>query len=29
MPFTGHGAPLLAVFDLQTLEIKALLSTKP
>lgn len=29
MPFTGHGAPLLAVFDLQTLEIKALLSTEP
>jgi hypothetical protein len=29
MPFTGHGAPLLAVFDLKTLEIKALLSTKP
>jgi hypothetical protein len=29
MPFTGHGAPLLAVFDPQTLEIKALLSTKP
>ena len=29
MPFTGHGAPLLAVFDLKTLQIKALLSTKP
>jgi hypothetical protein len=29
MPFTGHGAPLLAVFDPQSLQIKALLSTKP
>jgi hypothetical protein len=29
LPFTGHGAPLLAVFDPQTLRIKALLSTKP
>jgi len=25
MPMTGHGVPLLAVFDLQTLQIKALL----
>jgi hypothetical protein len=25
LPMTGHGAPLLAVFDLKTLEIKALL----
>jgi hypothetical protein len=29
MPFTGHGAPLLAVFDPQSVQIKALLSTKP
>jgi hypothetical protein len=25
LPMTGHGTPLLAVFDLQTLQIKALL----
>ena len=29
MPVTGRDVPLLAVFDLQTLEIKALLSAKP
>jgi hypothetical protein len=29
MPFTGHGVPLLAVFDPNTLRIEALLSTKP
>ena len=25
LPMTGHGTPLLAVFDLETLQIKALL----
>jgi hypothetical protein len=29
MPVTGRDVPLLAVFDPQTLEIKALLSAKP
>ena len=29
IPVTGHGTPLLAVFDLHTLEMKALLSAKP
>ena len=29
LPVTGRDVPLLAVFDLQTLEIKALLSAKP
>jgi hypothetical protein len=29
MAFTGRGTPLLAVFDLHTMEIKALLSAKP
>jgi len=29
MPMTGHGTPLLAVFDLQSLQIKALLSARP
>jgi hypothetical protein len=29
LPFTGRDVPLLAVFDPQTLEIKALLSAKP
>ena len=29
MPVTGRDVPLLAVFDLQTLEIKAMLSAKP
>ena len=29
MPVTGRGIPLLAVFDLHTMKIKALLSAKP
>ena len=29
MPVTGRGTPLLAVFDLHTMEMKALLSAKP
>jgi hypothetical protein len=29
IPVTGHGTPLLAVFDLHTMEMRALLSAKP